>query len=46
MKLIYFIVIRYGTKVYDFMSNAPEGTITGCRWWVAPSATGILLLIF
>jgi speckle-type POZ protein len=30
----------YGTKVYDFMNNAPEGTITGCRWWVAPSATG------
>lgn len=30
----------YGTKVYDYMNNAPEGTITGCRWWVAPSATG------
>jgi len=30
----------YGTKVYDFMNNAPEGTIAGCRWWVAPSATG------
>ena len=26
--------------MYDFMNNAPEGTITGCRWWVAPSATG------
>jgi len=30
----------YGTKVYDYMNNAPEGTITGCRWWVAASATG------
>jgi len=30
----------YGMKVYDYMNNAPEGTITGCRWWVAPSATG------
>jgi hypothetical protein len=30
----------YGNKVYDYMNNAPEGTITGCRWWVAASATG------
>eukprot|EP01111_Echinosteliopsis_oligospora_P018272 TRINITY_DN8270_c0_g1_i1.p1 TRINITY_DN8270_c0_g1~~TRINITY_DN8270_c0_g1_i1.p1 ORF type:complete len:460 (+),score=97.23 TRINITY_DN8270_c0_g1_i1:147-1526(+) len=30
----------YGSKVYDSRTNAPEGAILGCRWWIAASAVG------
>lgn len=32
----------YDNKVYDSISNAPEGVVTGCSWWIAKNATGIL----
>jgi len=30
----------HGTKVSDFMEQAPDGIIVGCRWWVGGCAIG------
>jgi len=30
----------YGNTVSDSLNNAPQGNTLGCRWWMAPNATG------
>jgi len=30
----------YDNKVFDTITNAPEGIVTGCSWWIAKNATG------
>lgn len=30
----------YDNKVFDSKSNAPEGLVAGCSWWIAKNATG------